>query len=50
MKSGGGVGHWHIGGGMKSRSGNLPFAGIPPEMVGSTNALIKEEPDFSDIN
>ena len=42
--------HWHMGMSTKSRSGNLPFAGIPPEMVGSTNALIKEEPDFSDIN
>ncbi len=42
-------GHFHMGMGMKSRSGNLPFAGIPPEMVGKTNALIRKEPDFSDL-
>ena len=28
---------------------NLPFAGIPPEMLDRTNALIEKEPDFSDI-
>ena len=29
---------------------NLPFAGIPPEMVDKTNAVMKEEPDFSDLS
>lgn len=29
--------------------GNLPFAGIPPEMLDRTNALIEKEPDFSDV-
>ena len=28
---------------------NLPFAGIPPEMLDRTNALIEKEPDFSDV-
>jgi ATP-binding cassette subfamily B protein len=32
-----------------SQEANLPFAGIPPEMLDRTNALIEEEPDFSDI-
>ena len=29
---------------------NLPFAGIPPEMVDKTNAVMEEEPDFSDLS
>ena len=29
-----------------SQEANLPFAGIPPEMLDRTNALIEEEPDF----
>ena len=29
--------------------GNLPFAGIPPEMLDRTNALIEKEPDISDV-
>ena len=32
-----------------SKEASLPFAGIPPEMLGRTNALIEKEPDFSDI-
>jgi len=32
-----------------SKEANLPFAGIPPEMLDRTNALIEKEPDFSDI-
>ena len=28
----------------------LPFAGIPPEMIEKTNALMKDEPDFNDLN
>ena len=32
-----------------SKEANLPFAGIPPEMMDRTNALIEKEPDFSDI-
>ena len=32
-----------------SRETSLPFAGIPPEMLDKTNALIDKEPDFSDI-
>ena len=28
----------------------LPFAGIPPEMVEKTNALMKDEPDYNDLN
>ncbi|MDA1299548.1 MAG: ABC transporter ATP-binding protein [Proteobacteria bacterium] len=45
-----GGGHWH-GGGMKGRAGagDLPFAGIPPEMLDRTNALMADEPDFGDI-
>ena len=27
----------------------LPFAGIPPEMVEKTNALMEDEPDFNDL-
>ena len=32
-----------------SKEASLPFAGIPPEMLDKTNALIDKEPDFSDI-
>ena len=32
-----------------SKEASLPFAGIPPEMLDKTNALIEKEPDFSDI-
>ncbi len=32
-----------------SKEASLPFAGIPPEMLDRTNALIEKEPDFSDI-
>ena len=32
-----------------SKEDSLPFAGIPPEMLDKTNALIDKEPDFSDI-
>ena len=32
-----------------SKEANLPFAGIPPEMLDRTNALIEKAPDFSDI-
>tara|TARA_Y100000590_G_scaffold62422_1_gene66747 strand:- start:1019 stop:2920 length:1902 start_codon:yes stop_codon:yes gene_type:complete len=32
-----------------SKEANLPFAGIPPEMLDRTNALIETEPDFSEI-
>ena len=32
-----------------SKEANLPFAGIPPEMLDRTNALIEKEPDFSNI-
>ncbi|MDA0788141.1 MAG: ABC transporter ATP-binding protein [Proteobacteria bacterium] len=36
---------------MKGRAGagDLPFAGIPPEMLDRTNALMADEPDFGDI-
>ena len=27
-----------------------PFAGIPPEMADKTNALVRQEPDFSDLD
>ena len=27
----------------------MPFAGIPPEMADTTNALIAQEPDFSEV-
>ncbi|MEJ6656660.1 MAG: hypothetical protein QNL70_11720, partial [Pseudomonas sp.] len=27
-----------------------PFAGIPPEMADKTNALARQEPDFSDLD
>ena len=32
-----------------SKEASLPFAGIPPELLDKTNALIDKEPDFSDI-
>ena len=32
-----------------SKEASLPFAGIPPEMLDKTNALIDKEPDFSNI-
>tara|TARA_B000000460_G_scaffold248753_1_gene227113 strand:+ start:2101 stop:4026 length:1926 start_codon:yes stop_codon:yes gene_type:complete len=34
---------------LMSKEASLPFAGIPPEMLDKTNALIDKEPDFSDI-
>ena len=34
---------------LMSKEASLPFAGIPPEMLDKTNALIEKEPDFSDI-
>ncbi len=37
------------GGHGKGGGDNLPFAGIPPEMVDKTNAVMEEEPDFSDL-
>ena len=40
---------FHAHGGKHASAAGLPFAGIPPEMVGKTNALIKEEPDFNDL-
>lgn len=30
--------------------GGAPFAGIPPEMADKTNALVRQEPDFSDLD
>ena len=40
---------FHAHGGKHASAAGLPFAGIPPEMVGKTNAVIKEEPDFNDL-
>ena len=37
------------GGGGKSGADSLPFAGIPPEMLDGTNALIADEPDFDNL-
>jgi len=46
------MGGWHgLGhgrGGMGKNDG-LPFAGIPPEVMDQTNALIATEPDFNDF-
>jgi ATP-binding cassette, subfamily B, bacterial len=49
MMMGGGHGHWHGGGGRGGAAGGLPFAGIPPEMLERTNALVEDEPDFEDL-
>ncbi len=38
------------GGWGKQSSGNLPFAGIPPEMLDRANALTRDEPDFSKVD
>ena len=32
-----------------STAAGLPFAGIPPEMMGKTNALMQDEPDFNNL-
>ena len=40
---------FHAHGGKHASAAGLPFAGIPPEMVDKTNAVIKEEPDFNDL-
>tara|TARA_E500000331_G_scaffold353622_1_gene404718 strand:- start:27594 stop:29519 length:1926 start_codon:yes stop_codon:yes gene_type:complete len=45
MMKGGPGGHFGARGG----NGNLPFAGIPPEMLERTNALADKEPDFSEF-
>ena len=40
---------FHAHGGKHASAAGLPFAGIPPEMVDKTDAVIKEEPDFNDL-